>query len=269
MQKNVSLIFSATLLLLVTACGKPDASSESGKTEAPMSAPSESVDYDAIVKSADRSDEDKERDASRKPAEALAFFQIKSGQTVFEVEAGGGYFTELYSRTVGPQGAVVMQNFQGFLEFANDEITARLADNRLANVRQSISLHDDLDAEDNSVDVVTWVQGPHELYYVPEEGVDLGDPAGSFAEIFRILKPGGVFSVIDHAAADGAPTSVGNDLHRVDKAHVIDLAKGAGFVLEAESDFLANPDDDHTALAFASTIRGKTDQFALRFKKPE
>jgi predicted methyltransferase len=188
---------------------------------------------------------------------------------VFEVEAGGGYFTELYSYAVGSEGAVVMQNFQGFADYAKDEIAARLADNRLANVRVSISMHDALDAEDNSMDVATWVQGPHELYYKPTPDADFGDPQGSFNAIFRIVKRGGAFVVIDHVAAAGAPVTAGNDLHRIDKAHVIALAEGAGFILEAESDFLANPEDDHTLLVFDPKITGKTDQFALRFRKPE
>lgn len=239
--------------------------------EAPSSA--DAPDYDAIAAAAvadpDRYVGDAENDAGRKPEASLAFFQVAPGMTVFEIEAGGGYYTELLSRAVGPDGEVVMQNPEGFLAFVGDEINARLADDRLANVRQSLSVFDDFGAEDESVDLVTWVWGPHELYYKPEDGTDLGDPETAYAEIFRITKPGGAFAVIDHAAVDGAPATTGHDVHRIDKAIVVDMAEAAGFTLEAEGDFLANSDDDRTTNVFDPAIRGQTDQFALRFRKPE
>jgi len=145
----------------------------------------------------------------------------------------------------------------------------RLADNRLTNVRQSLSIFDAFDAEDRSMDLVTWVQGPHELYYIQEDVSTLGDPAASYAEIFRITKPGGSFVVIDHSAVDGSPKISGNELHRIDPNIVIEMAEAAGFELEASADFLANPDDDRTVIVFSPTVRGKTDQFALRFRKPK
>lgn len=161
-----------------------------------------------------------------------------------------------------------MQNPPGFLSFVGEQVNARLADNRLANVRQSLSIFDSFDAADGSVDLVTWVQGPHELYYTPDDGASLGDPAKSYAEIYRITKPGGVFAVIDHSAVAGAPETSGNDLHRIDRAIVVAMAEAAGFKLEAEIDFLANPDDPRTIAVFDPAIRGHTDQFALRFRKP-
>jgi predicted methyltransferase len=74
--------------------------------------------------------------------------------------------------------------------------------------------------------------------------------------------------VIDHSAVAGAPESSGNDLHRVDRAIVVEMAEAAGFRLEAESDFLANPADTREITVFDPAIRGQTDQFALRFRKP-
>ena len=260
------LFTGVAAVALLAACETTDNAPAKRAAAAPATT---GVDYSGMLAAADRSEEDRARDAVRKPVETLKFFKIKPGDSVFEIEAGGGYFTEIYSIAVGPNGAVAMQNFQGFADYAKDEIAARLDGDRLSNVRVTISLHDDLGADDNSIDVATWVQGPHELYYKPTPDADFGDPVASFAEIYRIVKPGGVFGVIDHAAAAGAPNSVGNELHRIDEAHVIELATGAGFVLEATSDFLANPDDDHTQLVFAEGMRGKSDQFALRFRKPK
>ncbi|MEQ1929742.1 MAG: class I SAM-dependent methyltransferase, partial [Parvularculaceae bacterium] len=213
-----------------------------------------------------RPEADRADDERRKPVEALAFMEVQPGMTVFEIEAGGGWYTELLSHAVGSTGSVIMQNPAGFQSFVGDKIAERLKDGRLPNVRQSISNFDALESADGSVDLVTWVQGPHELYYKPKEG-PLGDPAKSYAEIARILKPGGAFVVIDHSAESGAPETTGDTLHRIDKIIVMQMADQSGFTLVGESDFLGNPEDPLTVGVFDPSIRGHTDQFALRFRK--
>lgn len=267
MQNHLMKLLVGASALLLAACGQTGTDHDAAaNTEA-------ALDYNAIADAAvndpNRWPDDNANDERRKPAETLAFMKVAPGMSVFEVEAGGGYFTELYSHAVGAEGLVVMQNPEGFLAFVGDEITARLADNRLANVRQSLTIFDALDAEDSSMDLVTWVLGPHDLYYLPEDGSTLGDPAGSFAEIYRITKPGAAFVVIDHSAIEGSPETTGNTLHRIDQALVVAMAEAAGFVLDRESDFLAKPEDDRTTHVFSEDIRGKTDQFAVRFRKPE
>lgn len=268
------LLLASACLLAVTACGKKEAApAASSPAEAPAIAEATPAppDYAAFAAAAvanpGRPEADRAEDDRRKPATALQFFEVAPGMSVFEIEAGAGWYTELLSHLVGPGGSVVMQNPAGFLAFVGEQIDTRLKDGRLANVRQSLSNFDALDAADASIDVVTWVQGPHELYYLPGEGATLGDPAKSYSEIFRILKPGGVFAVIDHSALAGAPETTGNALHRVDRAIVVSMAEKAGFALEAESDFLANPEDARTIGVFDPAIRGHTDQFALRFRK--
>jgi predicted methyltransferase len=223
----------------------------------------------AAVANPARSAADREQDKNRKPEAMLAFMQVRPGLSVFEIEAGAGYMTELFSHSVGSKGRVVMHNPKEFRDFMGDKIDARLADNRLRNVRASYSYFDALGGADASVDLVTWVWGPHELYCRADCGnVDLGDPPKAYSEIFRILKPGGAFVVIDHAAVAGSPETTGNDLHRIDPAIVRRMAKQAGFVLEAEGDFLVNLDDPLTVHVGAESIRGRTSQFVLRCRKP-
>lgn len=273
-------ILIATLLAstaMLAACAKK-ADAPANETAAPVesvaaAAPAEEavVDFaavaDAAVADPARPEADRANDQHRKPATALAFMEVAPGMAVFEIEAGGGWYTELLSRAVGPTGTVAMQNPASFRDFVGEEIDKRVENNRLANVRQTLSDFDALDAPDASVDLVTWVQGPHELYYKPDGGAGFGDPIKSYQEIYRILKPGGAFIVIDHSANTGAPETVGDTLHRVDKAVIMQMADQAGFQLVGESDFLANPADTRELNVFDPAIRGQTDQFALRFVK--
>jgi predicted methyltransferase len=270
----VSIPAIAAIALLAACAKKEEPAAPTTTVEEPIASakpPMPAFDYRAIAQGAvdnpARPDADREADANRRPVETLTFMQISPGMTVFEVEAGAGWYTELLSHAVGAGGAVIMQNPQGFRDFVGAQIDARLENNRLANVRQSLSTFDALDAADASVDLVTWVQGPHELYFTPSEGESLGDPARSFLEIKRILKASGAFVVIDHSALAGAPQDTGNTLHRIDQAIVIQMAEAAGFRLAAESDMLSNSADSRTITVFDPSIRGRTDQFALRFVK--
>lgn len=224
-------------------------------------------DYKALLLAGDRPVVDVGDDAARKPAEVLEFSKIMTGETVFEVEAGSGYYTELLSHAVGPTGKVIMQS-PAFGGFYKKDVDTRLKDNRLANVTQSTTMFDKFEAPDKSVDVVTWFLGPHELWCIKDCGGPLGDPAKSFAEAFRVLKPGGYFVVMDHAAKTGEPNTTGDKLHRIDPMIVKAMATTAGFVLDDESKVLANPADDHTKSVFDKSIKRHTDQFLLRYKKP-
>lgn len=259
----------SALALALSACGGETAPAETPAApaaEAPA-APA-TPDYAAYL-TPERLPGDADRDANRKPAEVMAFSKIMPGQTVFEMEAGAGYYTELFSRAVGPAGKVVMQSPKEFERFYKDQLDARLKDNRLPNVTVSWSTFDKLDAPDGSVDVVTWYQGPHELWCKAACGnVPMGDPATAFKEIARILKPGGYFVVMDHVAPAGAPSATGNDMHRIDPALVKPLIEAAGFTLDEESTILANPADDYTKGVFDAAVQGRTDQFLIRYRKP-
>ena len=217
----------------------------------------------------DRPASDYEQHEVRKAKEVLAFTGITQGMTVIDMEAGGGMYTEVFAKTVGADGTVHMQNPPLFDGFAGDAIKARIADNRLPNVEQMRTAFDSLPVADASVDVVTWFLGPHELWFYPQgapKGV-LGDPDKAFAEIARVLKDGGHFVALDHAAAAGAPAETGGTTHRIDPAIVIQRAADAGLELVAESDVLANAEDDYDKNVFDPTVRRKTDRFLLKFKK--
>lgn len=223
----------------------------------------------AAVASLARFAEDRVLDDKRNPAAVLEFAGVEPGMRIFEIEAGRGYYTELLSNMVGADGEVIMQNPGAFDGFLAEPVTTRLAAGRLPNVRLSKSKFDALDAEDGAVDMVTWFLGPHELYFTPAGGESLGDAEAAYAEIFRILKPGGLFIVLDHAAAPGSPAGTGGTLHRIDPAIVKGLAEAAGFSLVDESNILRNPKDDYEMGVFDPKVRRQTDRFLLKYQKPE
>ncbi len=225
-------------------------------------------DYASVFGQDDRPAADYEQYAVRKSEQVLAFTGVAPGMTVVDMEAGGGVYTELFSRIVGDAGTVYMQNPAAFDAFLGDAVATRV-DGRLSNVVKVKSPFDDLSAvADGTADRVTWLLGPHELWYTPDgaEPGALGDPDATFAEIARVTRPGGSFIVLDHMAPVGAPATTGGDTHRIDKAIVISLAEAHGFRLTEESDLFANPDDDGTVNVFDPSVRRKTDRFLLRFE---
>ena len=257
---STSLIAALSVALLgVSGCAT---STDSATTSA------KSADYDAVIASVSRPDADRANDAPRKALETLQFIAIAPGDTVVDLEAGSGYFTELFALSAGETGRVYLQNPEAFDVFLGTAVSDRV-DGRLANVTPVKSNFDALPLADESADVVTWIQGPHELWYVPEGGSPLGDPAGSFAEIVRVMKPGATFIVIDHSAPAGSGPETGGDTHRIAEAIVRDMAAAAGLIFVVEADFLRNAEDPRTQNVFDPAIRRKTDQFVLKFQKPE
>jgi predicted methyltransferase len=215
---------------------------------------------------AERSVEDQARDAQRRPQEVLAFLGVQSGDTVLDVWASGGWYTEVLSVAVGPEGRVISQNSSAVLQmgdgFLDQALTARLADGRLANVERLDSAVVDSRLEAESVDFVMAALIFHDIYNGPgaEPAVDI------LKALYSALKPDGVLGLIDHVGNADADNS---SIHRIDPALARQSAVDAGFVIEAESDLLAHPDDDHSKMVFDPSLRGETDRFVLRLRKPE
>jgi len=226
--------------------------------------------YVEAVAQAGRSDADRARDAGRKPAEVMEFFGIAPGMDVLDMFSGGGYYTEMLSNVVGEEGSVIAHSNQAYAQFVGEEATNRYANNRLPNVEILMAENDALEMPDGAFDVVMMILAYHDIYYIsPENGWPKIDGPSLIAEIFHALRPGGFVAVVDHYASAGSPGQTGNTLHRIDPQIVIDEMQAVGFVLEAHSDVLRNMDDDHSLHMGAPEIRGNTDRFVFRFRKPE
>jgi predicted methyltransferase len=226
------------------------------------------ADYASILADPGRPEADKNDDAARKPAEVLAFAQIRPGDTVLEIEAGRGWYSDILSSAIGPSGKLIVQYPPEFT-YGGAAFKARTDAGRLKNAIITVTAFDKLQADDNSVDSVLWILGPHELYFTPRNapaGV-LGDVQKTYAEIARVLKPGGTFIAMDHAADAGASTSTGQTIHRIDPAVVLAAAKAAGLTFVDKSEVLANPADDRSKMVFDASVRRHTDQFLFRFRK--
>lgn len=261
--RQVKLFIPVATMLLLGAC----ASSMQAESRAkPMTV----ADYAPALADAGRPAADKTDDAARKPAEVLAFAQILPGDTVLEMEAGRGWYSEILSTAIGPSGKLIVQYPPQF-NYGDAAFKARTDAGRLKNATITVTAFDKLSAPDASVDKVLWILGPHEVYFTPrnaQPGV-LGDVQKTYAEIVRVLKPGGTFIAMDHAANAGAPTTTGQTVHRIDPAVVLSSAKTAGLEYVDKNDVLANPSDDRSKGVFDATVRRHTDQFLFRFRKPK
>jgi predicted methyltransferase len=223
-------------------------------------------DLAAALAAAARPAEDKARDADRKPAELMQFFGVKPGMTTVDIIALGGYITEVLSVAVGPNGKVYAQNPPIALQLRDGmyakAITERLANNRLKNVvRVDADLPATAQIAPGSVDVAITAMNYHDV-----RNQNPANGPAFLKAVYTMLKPGGVFGVTDHVGNDGADNAA---LHRIPKHFLLEDAKAAGFVVDGESDMLAHAADDHTKVVFDPTLRGKTDQFVVRLRKPK
>ncbi len=214
-----------------------------------------------------RPTEDLNRDDLRKPAETLAFAGVRPGWTIGEYMPGGGYFTRIFSSAVGPEGRVYAYQPAEIVRLRGaylTEIQAVAAEPGRENIIVSTGETRDF-ATPGQVDMVFTAQNYHDLH---GPFAARNAPADFNAAVMRALKPGGVYLIIDHAAVDGSGLAGAAREHRIEKSALIAEITAAGFVLEAESEALANPADPRTASVFDASIRGHTDQFMLRFRKP-
>ena len=202
-------------------------------------------------------------DARRKAADVLAFSGVKPGDVVVDYLPGAGYWTRIFTGIVGPKGHVYAVWPAAGAKYAEKSLPALQA-RALGNVTAEVQATN-LPTSPKPVDLFWTVQNYHDI---PNDGA--GEPAlrAFDTAVFRMLKRGGTYVVIDHADAPGTGMTGTSTRHRIDPAAVKTQVEAAGFRFVGQSPVLRNPADDHSKAVFDSAIRGKTDQFVYKFRKP-
>ena len=252
--------------LVLSGCGASGTSASSGSSSATAKA---IPNFGAAVSAPGRTEADIKLDASRKPAETLAFMGLESGDVALDIFAGGGYFSEIMAAAVGPAGSVIAVNPPQFV--SSDASKAKWAGvtERQPTVTMIPIQLTDFTPDAESYDFVMMHLIYHDLYWESEKFKMVRmDPAIFLRKLYASMKPGGIVAVIDHVGVEGETRAVVDKTHRINPAVARADFKKAGFALESESDMFANPDDDLEKIVFDPSVRGKTNRFVMKFRKP-
>lgn len=263
------LLIAATAVLLAAACQPASAPSTTtteattSATAAPVSEATSNIAADApyivaALANTHRPAGDRAQDAARHPAETLALSEVAPGQKIGELLPGEGYFTRLFANAVGPHGHVYPIS-----RLAHDRYEHVVLEGA-PNVTNVIQAYDSFTLPE-PVDLIFTARNYHDFKL---ESYHMGDTLAVNRAAFAALRPGGLYVVIDHSAPAGAVTDQVHPTHRIDQALVRREIESVGFVYDGESQMLRNPADPRTANVFDEAIRGRTDQFFMRFRKP-
>jgi predicted methyltransferase len=255
--KTPMRILTAAMLVLATAATAQEPPSASPPGIAPA------------VAMTDRPADARALDDGRKPGEVLKFLGLKRGDHVLDVMTGSGYYAEIIGNAIGSYGTVLAEEPP---VFEDDKSRAAFADlvRRVPNVTLLSVMPGAIDPPDNNLDFTLMHLVYHDTYWSSEKyKFPAIDPSNLLRKLYAATRPGGIVGVIDHVAAPGGNTrAVADKLHRIDPAVVKADFERAGFKLEAESELLRVSADDHSKSVFDPTIKGKTDRFVMRFRKP-
>jgi predicted methyltransferase len=233
-----------------------------------IAAPAVTAKMKEAVADGDRPAADTARDANRKPAQMLAFAGVTPGKVVVDMLPGGGYFTRIFAKAVEPGGRVYA--YFGTQYDARLKTQGKDPDDQFADLKHSYHnlgvIHGPLPqfVTPEAVDMV-WTSDNYHDMHNKAYAMDVNDVNKA---VYKSLKPGGYYVIIDHKAAESAGDDVTETLHRVKESTVKKEVEAAGFKLVAQGQDLNAPGDDGTKRVFDADVRGKTNQFMLKFQKP-
>ncbi|HEU0095966.1 MAG TPA: hypothetical protein VFQ52_05895 [Rhizomicrobium sp.] len=222
----------------------------------------------AAVADSGRPAADTARDENRKPAEMLEFGGIGPGKVVVDLLPGGGYFTRIFAKAVEPGGRVYAYfgtQYDARLKGQNKDPDNQFADLKAAYRNLGV-IHGPLPqfVTPEPVDVV-WTSDNYHDMHNKSYAMDVNEVNKA---IFKSLKPGGYYIIVDHKAAESAGDDVTENLHRIKESTTKKEVEAAGFKLVAEGKALNYTSDDGTKKVFEADVKGKTNQFMLKFQKP-
>lgn len=246
------------IVMILVSCGAVSAFAGSENTEM-----ASRISAQLAVPGRDRFDQAK--DPGRKPVEVAQFFGVEAGMTILDMITGAGYNAEILAAAVGPNGTVYAQNSHYVVRLINgahhQAMLGRLADERLPNVRYIVVDTEDMPFE-ASVDMAFWGMNMHDIYNADGEVAVIE----FLQHVKRALKPGAILAVSDHVGVAGRDNA---ELHRIEPKILQEMLVKAGFTIEASSDLLANPDDDHSQSVYADGLRYATDRILVKARKPK
>jgi len=224
---------------------------------------------DAAVANPARGEDARKLDESRKPAETLAFLGLRPGMDVADLLTGSGYWGQIMAKVVAPTGSVTAWEPTQFYKEGPDKVKLDALVAASPGMTLSSYPFEKFAPPAGAYDFALVNLSYHDLYWESDKyGIPRSDPDAYVRNLYAAMRPGGIVGVIDHAGPAGDPRAVVEKLHRIDPATVRADFERAGFKLEAQSDLLANPADDHTKGVFDPAVRGKTDRFLFKFRKP-
>ena len=262
------LAAASSVALALSACGA--ASEETTDTPVETAAEADtSAAIAAAVAAPDRPADARELDENRKPAETLAFLGLEPGMDAADFFPGAGYWSEIMAHVVGADGSVTALEAEEFLGGEKGEAHWADLSKRAPGVGIKLFPFANFTAEPGSYDFLLTNLNYHDLYWESEKyRMARIDPADVVKQLYTAMRPGGIIGVIDHVGGEGDTREVVDATHRINPKVVIADFEKQGFELVGQSDILANPDDDHSMSVFDDAIRGKTDRFLLKFRKP-
>ena len=267
---GTALLVLATVAAAQTEATQPPAAPAPQAPAAPAAPVAEPAadPIAAAVANPARTADNVKLDESRKPVQVLQFFGLKPGMDVLDLFGGNAYWAEIMAPVVGPQGHVtVWDPTQFYKDDTKTAFEAFEAEN--PNVSIVVSPFEAPKLPANYADFVMLNLNYHDTYWQSEKyGIPHMEPAAFLKAVYDSMKPGAVVGVIDHVAKPGDTRATVEALHRIDPETIKADFKRAGFKLEATSDLLRNPADDHSLNVFDPKIRGKTDRVVLKFRKP-
>jgi predicted methyltransferase len=202
-------------------------------------------------------------DPAWKVPEVIAFIGLKQGDKVADIV--GGRLTASLAQAVGPTGKVYAVETAEVVK-SHPQIMDMMKGLATQSPNVVVSADPVASPLPPGLDAVFIRQNYHDLY---DKFMGPADVPAFNKAVFAALKPGGVYVVLDHAAVPGSGIGATDTLHRIDPVRVKADVLAAGFKLDAESTILADKSDDHTKNVFDPSVRGHTDQFLYRFKKPK
>lgn len=226
------------------------------------------MEMDALLDAADRPAKAKAMDNQRRTVDTITAAGLQPDHHILELEPGQGWFTAILLRLLGSEGSLVVQQPASLNPFFGHEAEKRVLKAGLQNARYSDAPFTHLDAQGGSIDRALWMQGPHELWFEPQPGVTFGDPSAVFSDVRRVLKPGGLFFVIDNIALPGTDLKTAGNLHRSEPRALAALIEKAGLKLErAELDWIDSLVDLKNVPTYTPGVHLNTSQFLQIYRR--